>query len=445
MHGLRTSSVLILDDNAGDALQIQRSLALHGIGAILVLGGQDMQLPSEPITGVRVAVLDIHLGVAVGAEAEITHTRGVVNELIAPENGPYVAVVWTAKPQDFQDFETQLRDIGCPPVLTVKLDKSEVLQDDISDQDKARMILSAIGDAIASVPPLEFSNLWEQLISDAANDTVVALRLDATSQPANSRGMALLAALLTSEASRAAGNDQDATRALLAALNPVHFDKVEERSTRTAEALERAAGPIREVAQDGSVRLDPDERAQLNTAMIFDQQADGLSAGHIYTFEDIKSLQIGPALPDPAKVRESIVEKKHLQGKGDLPAIPEEDLPVVFLEVSATCDHRQGKIRAARLIAGVAITAERVDAAPSNSPVIRRGDRLREVEPLNLPARASLRGGRVILVWDALYPVSVSATSMSELQPIGRLREPVISDIRSRVAFHISRSGYASV
>lgn len=445
MHGLRTSSVLILDDNHDDALEIQRSLALHGIGAILVLGGQEMEKPSERATGIRVAVLDIYLGATTNAAEEIRQTTRVVDELISEENGAYVAVVWTANPSDYEEFEKQLRKIRCPPVRAVKLDKNKVLQNDVSRSDKAQMILDAIGEAIGEVPALRFSSLWEQLVHDAANDTLLALGIGTPSQASDSRGMATLSALLRSEAGGALSDDRNAARALLAALNPVHFDRVENRSTRIADHLEKAAEPIRRVAKGSTTPLLPDERARLNTAMIFDQQADGLSAGHIYSFTDIEGLGIGPALPESMAIRSSIVEERHLRGEDNLPAIPPEDLPVLFLEINATCDHRQQKISATRLIGGVAISAGRVEGAPNAKPVVRRGERLRKLQPLNLPGWESFPGGRVVLVWDALYPVSVSSTSISQLRPIGRLREPVLSDIRSRMAFHVSRSGYASV
>ena len=129
MHGLRTTSVLILDDNDEDALRIQKSLSLRGIGAILIPGALGEQRPSEPITGIRVAVLDIDLGLLTAAAGQVRHTARLVDELIDPRNGPYVAVVWTSNPEYFDLFREELLANRCPPVLTVELDKTEVLNE----------------------------------------------------------------------------------------------------------------------------------------------------------------------------------------------------------------------------------------------------------------------------------------------------------------------------
>lgn len=448
MHGLRTSSVLILDDDVDDALVIQKALASQGIGAVLVIGGPEMKRPDVPLTGIRVAVLDIHLGVGTGSGGQIEHSKGVVNNLIDGQNGPYVAVVWTQKKDDYKAFKTQLDKITCPPVLTVPLNKADVLQVP-STSKQAEVILKSIDDALSDAPALKFSNLWEQLVRDAASDTVVSLLLDQPpkselsterdeSAESGSRAMAFLAALLKSETGQGLDNHDDPTRALLAALNPVHFDKVEERSTRAARALQEAALPIKEAAQGTMDELSLAERAQLNTALLFDRQASGLGAGHIYAFRNFSELELGPALPTEGDVRASILTDRYQN---------REDYPVYFLEVSAACDHSQDRINHARLIAGVAIPAEHVE---SDSPkktrkkeaqVIQRGERLLAVEPLNIPERNS----EVVFVWDALLPVSVSAHILTELDPIGRFREPLVASLRSRIAHHISRPGYASV
>ena len=448
MHGLRTSSVLILDNNEQEALVIQKALATHGIGAVFIDGKPETPRPGEPLTGIRLAVLDIHLGVRTGADKEMEHTTGLVDNLIDEQNGPYVAVVWTKNPDDFEAFKAHLRKIKCPPVLTVQLSKADVLQDP-STSKQAEVILKSIEDALSDAPELKFSTLWEQLVRDAASDTVVSLLLDQPpkselstegdeSAKSGSRAMAFLAALLKSETGQGLDKHDDPARALLAALNPVHFDKVEERSTRAAESLQAAARPIKEAAQGTMDELTLAERAQLNTALLFDRQASGLGAGHIYAFKDFSELELGPALPTEGDVRASIL----IDGYQD-----RDDCPVFFLEVSAACDHSQDRIDHARLIAGVAIPAEHVE---SDSPkktrkkeaqVIQRGERLLAVEPLNIPERNC----EVVFVWDALLPVSVSAHILTELDPIGRFREPLVASLRSRIAHHISRPGYASV
>ena len=437
MHGLRTSSVLILDDKDDEALLIQKSLGSHGIGAVFVPGSLDALRPSEPMTGIRVAVLDIHLGFLGGVEGSLRHTAGLVDSLIDQDNGPYVAVVWTANPNDFESFKEQLQGNQCPPVLTVKLKKEDIIGPD-GAEDQAQTILNAIGAALADAPPLEFSNLWEQVIRDAANDTLISLQLDKAPQSHDSRSMAFLVALLKSAAdTNALQSDRSAQRALLAALNPVHFDKVEAQAARRREDLDRAVAPIRAATDNELPKLEPTDLAQLNTALLFDHQTQGFGAGHIYRFNDIEALTIGPALPEANEILKSTVEESHL-GRA-------ENLQVVFLEVSAACDHQQGHVTAARLIAGVAFPASTFKTGDSAARVNRRsGDYLREIVPIQTTAIDDFPS-EAVLVWNARYPASTSVEELSQLQPIGRLREPLLADIRAWLAYQAGRPGHLRV
>ena len=357
MHGLRTSSVLVLDDSDKDALEIQKALALEGIGTIFVSGAEGREQPSRPLRGIRVAVLDIYLLQAEGdVVRQVRHTKDIVNQLIDEENGPFVAVVWTGNPEDFERFKGELQQIDCPPVSAVPLDKS--LLDDWNKQECAEAILRAVDKAIESAPSLEFANLWEQIVHDAANDTIVSLALAEPPQGPDTRALAFLAALLKSEANKnALVDDAGSMRALLAALNPVHFDKVEERSANMNSDAFAAVAEIREHAREGSNQLTTAEQAQLNASLLFDRHATGFGPGRLYGFDEIRALQIGSALPDQKEIRADTVDPNHINRAGPL--------PIVFLEVSAACDHQQGKVRAARLLAGVAFAASTFGRAGS--------------------------------------------------------------------------------
>ena len=115
---------------------------------------------------------------------------------------------------------------------------------------------------------------------------------------------------------------------------------------------------------------------------------------------------------------------------------------MVLLEVSAACDHQQGNVVAARLIAGVAFTHEEGKGRLAKP---RNGNYLRKIEPLRTGDVDGLPGGEVVLVWNARYPVSVSVEEIAGLAPIGRLREPLLADIRAWLSYQAGRPGYASI
>ena len=215
MHGLRTSSVLILDDNDVEALEIQKALAFEGIGSVLVPGAVDALRPDTQLTGIRVAVLDIDLGQGTNSPDRVRHTVGIFESLMDKDNGPYVAVVWTQNAGDYKLFSERLHGSNCPPVSTVSLEKTEVLG--LSVKGRADKILGAVETAVSGAAPIEFANLWEQVVRDAANATVTALAPLKPGGAGSTRAMEYLAALLDSAAdTRALNNNDESMRALLA-------------------------------------------------------------------------------------------------------------------------------------------------------------------------------------------------------------------------------------
>ena len=220
-------------------------------------------------------------------------------------------------------------------------------------------------------------------------------------------------------------------------MNPVHFDKVEERSARMTEDELAVVQPIRENATAGSSSLSEAALAELNAALLLDQRVSGFGPGRIYSYSAIENLQIGPALPNEQDIRARTVEPGHLDRAAGL--------PVVFLEVSAPCDHQQGNVEAARLIAGVGFAASRIGSGEKAMRVHpRTSGYLRQIKPLSIAHLDGLPNEDVVLVWNARYPVSISVQALSNVDPIGRLREPLLADIRAWLGYQAGRPGYPS-
>ena len=377
------------------------------------------------------------LGFGTSALDRVHHTGRIIRSLIDGENGPYVAVVWTDRPDDFDLFQQELRTLPCPPVLTVKLEKGSVLS--LSREERADAILQAVDNAVAGAPSLEFANLWEQIVRDAANDTLVSLALAEAPEGPDPKALAFLAALLKSEANkRALEDDASSMSALLAALNPLHFDKVQARSAGMGPGDAAVVAPLRASARSGESALSQVEQAQFNASLLFDQHARGFGPGHLYSFDEVQVLGIGAALPGEQDVRRDTVEPDHLERAGEL--------PVVFLEVSAACDHQQGKIQTARLLAGVVFPAATFKRGEKKKRLHSHGgDYLRTVEPMRIPGVVGFPAEDTCIAWNAHYPVAVPVSEMAKSTPIGRFREPLLADIRAWLGYQAGRPGYASI
>ena len=439
MHGLRTTSVLVLDDCDTDAMKIAKALAQRRIGAILVPGASDERRPRCSLSGIRVAVLDIDLGAGTGStmQDKIRHTVRTVDRLVHDNNGPYVAVVWTTNIENYTEFKKALNEISCPPVLTVELDKAEILS--LSSDKAADAILETIGSAVTDVPPLEFANVWEQIVQDAANDTTVLLALDEVRRDQEPEALDFLAALLKAEADKSAlEEDLLSMKALLAALNQVLFDQVEERSARIDPGDATVVEPIRRAAMKEDLELTTSLRSQLNSSLLFDRHAEGFGPGRIYLFDDIKSLGIGTALPDKQDILDDTVENDHIERAANL--------SVVFLEISAPCDHQQDKVRTSRLLTGVVFAASTFAQGAKKKRVnARRADYLHILDSVLIEDVPGFPSEQVSIAWNAHFPVSVQKKMIDTKRPVGRFREPLLTDVRSWLSYQSGRPGYMSI
>ena len=96
MIGLQTGRVVVIDDDSKEADPLLKSFSKIGI-ASTYYSGNVAELPDTPLKGVRLVALDLHLaGDGNGDAREILSTPlGVLQKLIAPQNGPFVLLAWT--------------------------------------------------------------------------------------------------------------------------------------------------------------------------------------------------------------------------------------------------------------------------------------------------------------------------------------------------------------
>ena len=231
----------------------------------------------------------------------------------------------------------------------------------------------------------------------------------------------------------------DSMRDLMVALNQVLFDKVEARSASIESDDASVVAPVRAVAMDNTDELTLEERSQLNASLLFDNSVIGFGPGALYTYDQIEALDIGVALPDKNEILENTVESGHLKRAGEL--------PVVFLEVSAACDHQQVKIRTARLLAGVVFPTSTFKRGKKRKKVNPRNgaEYLRILDCVQVRGKEDFPEDEVSFVWNAHYPVSVQVSKITDSLPIGRFREPLLTDVRVWLGYQSGRPGYTLV
>src|SRR5215469_1417977 len=100
MIGLRGTRVFVLDDDESEAVPIIKALAKRGIPVAFfdeTMGC--LPTPKNRLIGVRLAILDMDLGEAgLAPKGMASAVVKRLERIIHPENGPYVALIWTNNP-----------------------------------------------------------------------------------------------------------------------------------------------------------------------------------------------------------------------------------------------------------------------------------------------------------------------------------------------------------
>src|SRR5260370_14352474 len=100
MNGLGGARVLLLDDEPDEALPVIMAFSNAGVSSVFFDGNEsDFPKPGKRLRGVRLAILDMNLGVT-GSDKNIASTLvQTFSRIISPQNGPYGILIWTNHPE----------------------------------------------------------------------------------------------------------------------------------------------------------------------------------------------------------------------------------------------------------------------------------------------------------------------------------------------------------
>lgn len=427
MEGLRTTRVLVVDDSAEEADGILKALAKEGIGAVSYSQKLDL-LPQRPLTGIRLAVLDMNLENidASDAAAIVAPTLGVLQRLVSGENGPYVAIAWTKHPDLISEFETRVLTLPCSPIKLIPLLKADVRKK--SGEFDFRAIGKRLASALDDCYPISLLGFWEQMVHDSTGEIIE------TVSPANDWPEQSRKTLKTLLRESSAENDpQDVKlRALLETLNFLQLDVVETKTALLDVAVaNRLVGPLKAVVvpKSGPAEL----AARLNRRLMFGRPLPGAAPGNIYEPSRFRSVGRG-TFPSLDELLDDMVNPGKKEEVSNLGCIP------LVLEITPICDHQHGKTHRGRFICGIAIppmTDNDYKKRFKPADYIRKGPVVGfEQEPLN--------GNRVTL-WNSHYIISLPPGRVPRNRALLRLRQSPLIDVQAWAGSHASRPGYLSV
>ena len=474
MNLLKTSPVVIIDDEAAEAIPVMRALGRLGVGCVYIPGDRLEQLPEKPIAGVRLVFMDMQLGThgtprQVGSQAANVFCRSIDAGTV-----PVVVVLWTKHEEDVEAFKTAL--FHSEPrfraaTLVTRLEKPQQAED-IDVEDLRKRIVSLVD----SYPPLAFIWGWEQLAHDAATETTNALgnlvmaRVDPDTIPLGdaerlSAWLDALCHVLRSLVHVAAGQNVDsktAHRDVLEVLAPLHQDRLER------ELIASATGEFPDVLRIKWEGPSSPEEVAVNTMLLVAPvHKDDLAVkpGNLYLAQPdlgdsclhamcrVSAERIARELLQPTKDKcyETMgkeIQEYHKRGApaGDITSAEHKmnarfqellgECKPVLLEISPACDYAQRSREVARFVGGLLVPDKHANLIVGRKPSVLR------IEAVSLPGMDG--------AWHPVFSARFAYTlpepdNVVKSKPICRLRTPVLVNTVSWCAAHASRPGYLSL
>jgi len=438
MIGLKSTRVIVVDDEEREALPIMKALAKKGIPCAYFHGANIKELPEEKdkFSGIRLAVLDMDLVPGVGDEkSKISTLISCLERLLSPDNGPYIALIWTNNPLLRNQFEENIfSNSGLPnPIDIIMLTKAECKKEGEFD---IGIIENKIENTFRSFSPLKIIQAWEEGNFKATTEVSNTLsnQIPDEKDPKKWRDAWKLKTLnlMYALAKEVAGENLNKNSVLVGlcnSLNPLHSDRMELFTTDLSASLASEAEELLNYSQD----CGPERKARINTMLhLAFEENSTYATGNVYRFESDKVPPWGLSYDN---LLSDLLQKEYYESEKKKKEISSVS-KYVLLEVSASCDHAQRNIRAARFLTGLIVPEDeqkKIKKPKDYSNFIWR------IGPLYIQ-KEDLKG-LYYLYFSARHLVTCSVDEAREMKPFARLRSQALTDIQSWFVQHASRPG----
>ena len=436
MISLRGARVLLVDDSLEEAIPVIKACAKKGVPVAYFDGNiSDLPAESEKLTGIRLAILDMDLGGAGDTkENKISTLIARLQAIMAADNGPYSMVAWTMHADLVDLLDARLfalyqagdnQETVPLPVVYVRLEKKNF-------RTKAggfdiEKLSSTLEFELRKSIPVSIMQAWEERCVRAASGVTNSLSEMVAPQSDNPAGWrdnwnTSYLKVLTSLAKEEVGDEnlsmETFYKALFGALNPLHVD-----------FLESDHAPL-PVLPDGLLPLPKAEAnplaGKINTKLhVSFQGVNQFSPGNIYKLADcIEAVPI-----QPRRIFEDLVQAAHKENA----VLFDQTIPIL-LEVSASCDFAQSKIKFARFVAGLIVPMN--ESSNFKQPSYKQPlEALLSLEPLWIQEQDR----RLLL--SSQYLISLELDRAKPLKPFARLRSQWLTSVQFWLAQQLSRPG----
>jgi len=412
--------IIIIDNQINEAAPLMQALSKNGHSHTF-FSGQLTEMPSKPISGIRVLFLDMILTAENETNDQIimSAVKSVLGRIIADDNGPFVCIAWTKRPNLVNDLKDYLKTRGFHfPILS--WEKKTFFNK--SGQIDVGLITKKLEDSMKGLESYQQFILWENLVHTAAGKTVTEfLKLKPQDEKEWNKKMT---SIIWKLAKGYAGKQLKKSKPDNIVRNSFYSFNSAFLDTLNAEIRNEKISSSKKLPFDEIPDSDHDHEtnAKINSKLLLTLPDNGNHIpGCIYENLKIKRVELSELFQGDFNAS-SNKAKLNSETKN------------IFLEVTPICDFTQMKQKVARLLPGVlwprGVSSDKISKAwyVYRSPVIKYKD-----------------GILYHIVFDFRYLTSIELTELEKTKPAAVLKQEIMTDIQTKLSNHANRPGIVYV
>jgi hypothetical protein len=440
MNGLNGARVLLLDDEAEEALPVIRAFSKVGVPTVF-FDGREGGLPtkSRQLRGVRLAILDMNLGVT-GADNTIASTLvQTFSKIISPENGPYGVLIWTNHP-DLKDAVARYihEHATLPKPVFIVMLKKAAFKTAGSKGGKTGFSMGKLSKELLKVlaenSPLECMQVWEGACFSAATNVTNAIAelSDLNPDPDQWRQawrQEALKLLLVIGRARAEEHltPENCIPSIFLALNPLHSDRMD---VVVEELSEDLSGHVNQI-MTATGESKPERKGKINSMLhLGSDRLEVFNPGNLFVFGKRNKPSFMPSMKDALQ---DCIEGNPAQLQPNTQAIM-DNARLCGVEITPVCDHAQDKMGLSRIIAGFAVPWDH------QKKIKGRAQFLKTMGPFYFAERA-LTAGAYMLFLNSRYVAAAKPGLVKKLRAVARVRPQLLADVQSWASYQAARQG----
>jgi len=437
MNGLKGARVVLLDDEYSEAIPVIKALSKMGVPAAFFDGKTALPTTKKRLRGLRLAILDMNLGVTGSNESIASTLVQTFSKIIDDDNGPYGILIWTNHP-DLKELVAKYihaHSTMPKPVFIVTLKKAafKTKGSGADAQFAIQKLTRELRKILAENSPLECLQVWEESCFRAATNvtnnlaSIGAAKVDTLDEWRVAwRDETLKLLLVISKAHAEEHHTRDnCLPSIFLALNPLHSDRMDLLAEQTTADLSHHVDHIM-AATGGSAT---DRKGKVNSMLhLAADQLKVFNPGNVYAFTPRKKPEFMPTLKEALQ--------DCLQGNAAAQAAAKKGSRLCGIEVTPACDHAQNKMRVSRVVTGILVPWENKGAIKTNAGF------LKVTGPFYLAKKSgSVPEGAYFLVLNSRFVVTTRPSVVKALTALARVRPHLLADIQAWASYQTARQG----